>query len=176
LKMTSGYLDPGSLGCLGVGVPFANAAALLLPGRRVVALVGDGAFGFSAMELDTAVRKQIPVVYVIANNEGWNIDRHDQQRNYRHVLGVDLPGCRYDELARALGAHGERVADAAHLADALQRAFKHAPAVVDVLVSAAPTSPDFENGLAEVCSRQALRRWHEAEESRLHGERGTHIA
>lgn len=167
LKTSPWYLDPGPLGCIGVGVPFANAAALSLSGRRVVALIGDGSFGFGAMELDTAARHRLPVVYVIANNEGWNIDRHDQLRSYRHVVGVRLPGCRYDLVARGLGLHGERVEDPAQLADALQRARTNAPALVDVLVSAGPTSPDFESGLADVCSRQALRKWHEAEEARL---------
>lgn len=164
LKVTKSYLDPGAFGCIGVGVPFANAAALNLPGRRVVALVGDGSFGFAAMELDTAVRKKIPVVYVVANNEGWNIDRHDQLRNYDHVIGVELPGCRYDELAKAVGAHGERVENASDLPGALRRAFENAPAVIDVLVSAEPLSPDFESGLARVCTRQPLKKWDEAEE------------
>src|SRR5688572_8503111 len=144
LKVTRSYLDPGSLGCIGVGVPFANSSALNLPGRRVVALIGDGSFGFTAMEIDTAVRKKIPVVYVVANNEGWNIDRHDQVRNHRHVVGVQLPGCRYDRLAIALGAHGERVEQVSELRGALQRALANAPAVLDVLVSPEPTSPDFE--------------------------------
>lgn len=167
LKLTSFYLDPGPLGCIGTGVPFANSAALNLPGRRVVALVGDGSFGFTAMELDTAVRKRIPVLYVVANNEGWNIDRHDQLRNYKHVVGVQLGGCRYGELAGALGAYAERVDNPAALPAALQRALKNTPSLLDVLVSPMPTSPDFENGLAEVRSRQALRKWHEAEELRL---------
>lgn len=167
LKVTASYLDPGPLGCIGVGVPFANATALNLPGRQVVALIGDGSLGFTAMELDTAVRKHLSVVYVVANNEGWNIDRHDQLRNYKHVVGVQLPGCRYDQLARGLGAHAERVEDPSELAGALQRAFDNAPALIDVLVSAIPTSPDFESGLAEVCARQALRKWHDAEELRL---------
>ncbi len=164
LKVTSVYLDPGPLGCIGVGVPFANAAGLTLPGRQVVALVGDGAFGFTALELDTAARKRIPAVFVIANNEGWNIDRHDQLRNYRHVVGVQLPGPRHSEIAGALGLHAERVEQAAALPDALDRAFTSAPALVEVLVSALPTSPDFESGFADVCARQALRKWHEAEE------------
>jgi acetolactate synthase-1/2/3 large subunit len=167
LKVTEFYLDPGPLGCIGVGVPFANAAALTLTGRRVVALIGDGSFGFLAMELDTAARKQARAVYVVANNEGWNIDRHDQLRNYQHVAGVELPGCRYDQLARALGVHAERVEHVSDLSGALKRAFENAPALVDVLVSAAPTSPDFESGLAEVCTWQALRKWSDAEEARL---------
>jgi acetolactate synthase-1/2/3 large subunit len=163
----STYLDPGSLGCIGVGVPFANAAALTFPDRRVLALVGDGSFGFTAMELDTAVRHRIPAVYVVANNEGWNIDRHYQRRNYGRTVGVDLPGCRYDQLARGLGVYAERVEHATDLRAALARAFDNAPALLDVLVSGEPVSSDFESGLAEVCTRQALRKWDEAEEMRL---------
>jgi len=127
-------------------------------------LIGDGAFGFLAMELDTAVRYKTPAVYVVANNEGWNIDRHDQLRNYRNVVGVELPGCRYDQVARGLGAYGERVEDPRDLAVALRRAMASAPAVVDVLGSAEPTSPDFESGLAEVYTHQALKKWSHAEE------------
>ena len=110
------WLDPGALGCLGVGVPFAVSAALTLPGRRVIAVVGDGALGFSAMELDTAVRRGARVLVVVANNAGWNIERQDQiERFGGNLVGVELPGCRYDLLARALGAHGERVEDAGTL-------------------------------------------------------------
>lgn len=167
LKTPPWSLDPGPLGCIGVGVPFANSAALNLPGRRVIALIGDGSFGFMGMELDTAARKRLPVVYVIANNEGWNIDRHDQLRSYRHVVGVDLPGCRYDLVARGLGLQGYRVEDPAQLSDQLWRAVDNAPALVDVLISAEPKSPDFESGLAEVLARQPLKKWHEAEEARL---------
>ena len=167
LKVTNRYLDPGSLGCIGIGVPFATAAAINFPGRRVLALIGDGSFGFTAMEIDTAVRHQARVVYIVANNEGWNIDRHDQRLNYGRTVGVDLPGCRYHELASALGAYAERVEDPAQLTGALQRAFANTPAVLDVLISGEPTSPDFASGLAEVCTRQALRKWDEAEQMRL---------
>lgn len=160
------HLDCGPLGCLGVGTPFAVAAALARPPSTepVVALIGDGSFGFTAMEVDTAVRHDAPVVPVIANNEAWNIERHDQLARFDgRLVGVDLPGCRYDLLARGLGAHAERVEDLADLPAALARARAHAPAVVDVLVSRVPTSPDFDSGLARVPSLQALTRWDEAE-------------
>ena len=166
LKTTKWYLDPGPLGCIGVGVPFANAAALAFPDHRVLALVGDGSFGFTAMELHTAVRHRTRAVYVIANNQAWNIDRHDQRRNYGRVVGVDLPGCRYDQVAKGLGAYAERIEDAAMLPAALGRAFDHMPALLDVVVSGEPTSPDFDNGLAYVYGRHALRRWDEAEAMR----------
>lgn len=89
------YLDCGALGCLGVGVPSAIAAALVRPEAPVFALIGDGSFGFTAMELDTAVRHRANVVLIIANNEAWNIGRHDQIDRYDgNLVGVDLPVCR----------------------------------------------------------------------------------
>lgn len=165
---TPTYLDPGPLGCLGVGVPFAVSAALNLPGRRVIALVGDGSFGFTALEIDTAVRTGARAVFVVANNFGWNIERHDQLQNYGGmIVGVELPGCRYDLLARSLGAYGERVESAADLPGALDRALAAAPAVLDVLVDRDPVSPDFTSGLAGVPDLQALSAWDAAERLRM---------
>lgn len=165
---TPAYLDCGPLGCLGVGVPFATSAALSFPGRPVFALIGDGAFGFTAIEVDTAVRNGARAVLVVANNEGWNIERHDQLQNYGgNLVGVELPGCRYDLLAQSLGAYGERVATADELPGALVRAIERAPSVLDVLVTRDAVSADFAGGLAGVPDRQALRAWDEAERERL---------
>ena len=158
------YLDCGALGCLGVGVPFAIAAALHRPDEPVIAVIGDGSFGFTAMEVDTAVRHGARAVFVVVNNEAWNIERHDQVDRFdNNLVGVDLPGVRYDVLARGLGAHGERVEDPAELAGALKRAVENAPAVVDVLVSRTAQSPDFLGGLAAVPPRQAVGPWNTAE-------------
>jgi acetolactate synthase-1/2/3 large subunit len=158
------YLDCGPLGCLGVGVPFANSAALNLPGRPVTAIIGDGSFGFTAMEIDTAVRHGLAPVYVVANNQAWNIEKTDQlQRFGGHAVGVDLPGCRYDRLAQSLGARGRRVADPAELPRALRWAREHAPAVLDVLVTQDAQSPDSLSGIAAVPPEQALTKWQEAE-------------
>src|SRR5262249_15474963 len=89
--LTAGaYLDPGPLGCIGVGVPFGIAAALLYPGRQVVVATGDGAFGFNAVELDTAARHRAPVVFVVANNGAWQIEVHDQAQTYGRVVGTKL--------------------------------------------------------------------------------------
>jgi acetolactate synthase I/II/III large subunit len=166
--ITPAYLDPGPLGCLGVGVPFAVSAALNLPGRPVFALIGDGSFGFTAMEVDTAVRTGARAVFVVANNEGWNIERHDQLANYGgNLVGVELPGCRYDRLAQALGAYGERVETADDLPGALKRAIERAPSVLDVLVTREAVSADFAGGLAGVPDRQALQAWDDAERRRL---------
>lgn len=162
------YLDCGALGCLGVGVPFANAAALLAPGRQVVAVIGDGSFGFTAMEVDTAVRHGLAPVYVIANNQAWNIEKADQlQRFEGRAVGVDLPGCRYDRLAEALGAAGRRVTNAHELPAALAWAQDHAPAVLDVMVTQEARSPDSASGIAVVPPDQALTKWQLAEEQRI---------
>jgi thiamine pyrophosphate-dependent acetolactate synthase large subunit-like protein len=167
------FLDCGSLGCLGVGVPFANAAALLAPGRQVVAVIGDGSFGFTAMEIDTAVRHGLAPVYVIANNQAWNIEKTDQRQRFGgRAVGTDLPGCRYDRLAVALGAAGRRVSDPDELPAALAWAQDHAPAVLDVRVTQDAQSPDSLSGLAAVPPDQALAKWQLAEERR--GSPGTH--
>lgn len=161
------YLDCGALGCLGVGVPFANAAALLAPGRQVIAVIGDGSFGFTAMEVDTAVRHGLAPVYVIADNQAWNIEKADQlQRFGGRAVGVDLPGCRYDQLATSLGAAGRRVTDPDELPAALAWAADHAPAVLDVLVTQDAPSPDSTSGIAVVPPDQALTKWQLAEEQR----------
>lgn len=158
------YLDCGALGCLGVGVPFAVAAALQRPDDPVIAVIGDGSFGFTALEVDTAVRHGAKAVFVVVNNEAWNIERHDQVDRFdNNLVGVDLPGCRYDLLGRSLGAYGERVEDAGELADALKRAVENAPAVVDVLVSRQAKSADYLGGLAAVPPRQAVGPWNAAE-------------
>ncbi len=158
------YLDCGPLGCLGVGVPFATAAAIAQPHRPVVALIGDGSFGFHLAEIDTAVRHRAKALFVVANNEGWNIERQDQLQRYAgNLVGVELPGCRYDLVAQGLGAHGERVERLEDLGPALSRARLDLPAVVDVRVTRHADSPDFLSGLATVPSYQALASWDESE-------------
>ena len=157
-------LDPGALGCIGVGGAFANAAALCQPDKKVVAVIGDGSFGFNAMEIHTSSRKDAKVVMVIANNSGWNIDKHDQIENYNgNLVGVELGSCRYDQIATAVGAYGERVEKIEDLPGALERAFKNAPALLDVVVDPTPQSPDFLSGMAYVHDLQVLGRWHEQE-------------
>ena len=161
------YLDPGALGCLGVGVPFATSAALNFPDRRVISVIGDGSFGFTAMELDTAVRSGAKAVFIVANNESWGIERNDQLVGYDgNLVGVDLPNCRYDLLAQGLGAHAERVENPEDLHDALERALENAPALLDVAITKDAESPDFKNGLAAVPDRQALGAWDRAESDR----------
>ena len=107
------YLDAGAFGCLGVGVPYAVAAALACPDRQVICVTGDGAFGINAMEIDSMVRHGAKAVVIVSNNAAWNIERFDQEFNYGgRVVGTTLAHSDYAAMARALGAHGERVEDA----------------------------------------------------------------
>lgn len=161
------YMDAGAFGCLGVGVPFAVAAALAFPDRQVISVNGDGAFGINAMEIDTAVRHGAKAVFIVANNAAWNIERLDQQENYGgRVVGTALRDSDYAAMARALGAHGERVEDPAELAAALRRALDNAPAFLDVVVSRHVFSPDAKRGLGFVHDFQPLTAWDEAERLR----------
>ncbi len=161
------YMDAGAFGCLGVGVPFAIAAALALPDRQVISVNGDGAFGINAMEIDTAVRHGAKCVFVVSNNAAWNIERLDQQLNYGgRVVGTTLRHSDYAAMARALGLHGERVENPEDLRPAIQRALRNAPALVDVVTSQTVVSSDAQKGLGFVPEYQALIAWDEAERKR----------
>ena len=161
-------LDNGPFGCLGAGVPYAVASALACPSRKTIALLGDGAFGFTAMEVETAVRNGAAALFVIANNSAWNIERQDELAHYPgQDLGTKLMPCRYDLLARSLGAYGERVEHASDLDLALQRGLARAPAVIDVTVTRDAVSPDSRSGLARIPPLHAVERWDELERRKL---------
>ncbi len=159
----SSYLDPGPLGCIGVGTPFGIAASLACPDRTVVVATGDGAFGFNAMEIDTAVRHRAPLLIVVANNGGWQIEVHDQATTYGRVVGTRLQRADHAAMARAFGMHAERVERADDLPAALDRALAHRPALLDVLVTTDAVSSDAKSGLARVPDLQPLAAWDDAE-------------
>jgi acetolactate synthase I/II/III large subunit len=129
------WMDPGPYGCLGAGPGAALAAKLAHPDRQVCLLLGDGAFGFAGMEFDTYVRHGVPVVGVMGNNGIWALEKHPMEFIYGYSVAADLqPGCRYDEVVRALGGHGELVTTPDELRPALERAFSSGrPALVNVL-------------------------------------------
>ena len=161
------YLDSGTFGCLGVGVPYGVAAALLHPDRQVVVVTGDGAFGINAMEIDSAKRHGAKVVFVVSNNAAWNIERLDQEMNYGgRVVGTTLQWSDYAAMARAFGLHAERVTDPARLDAALEQAFANAPALLDVVVTQHALSSDAGKGLGWVPDYQALTAWDDAEKAR----------
>ena len=137
------WMDPGPYGCLGSGPGFALAAKLAHPGRQVCLLLGDGAFGFSGMEFDTLVRHGVPVVGVMGNNGIWALEKHPMEFLYGYSVAADLqPECRYDEIVRTLGGHGELVRRPDELRPALERAFASGkPALVNVLTDPAVVYP-----------------------------------
>jgi acetolactate synthase-1/2/3 large subunit len=156
-------LDPGPFGCIGVGVPYGIAASLAFPDRTVVVATGDGAFGFNAREVDTAVRHKAPVLIVVANNGAWQIEVHDQTVTWGRVVGTRLQFSDHAAMARAFGMHAERVETEAELAPALARALADRPALLDVVVTPEAVSSDAKTGLAWVPDLQPLAAWDDAE-------------
>jgi acetolactate synthase-1/2/3 large subunit len=137
-----------AMGTLGIGLPFALACRAARPDEPVFCFTGDGAFGLSAIELDTAARHGLPVVVVVVNNGGWGDVRHEQRMFYGEDAdqGAVLSNMRYDLLAEAVGGHAERVISQEELRPALERALKATdqgvPAVVDCV-----TDPDVMSDL-----------------------------
>lgn len=119
------WLDPGPLGTLGVGAPFAIAAKLLAPDRTVCVVQGDGAFGLNGMDFDTAVRFKLPMVIVVGNDAAWGQILIPQRGLYgdERAVATRLAPTRYDRVVEALGGKGEHVDDPADLVPALERAF-----------------------------------------------------
>ena len=156
---SDGYLDPGPLGCIGVGTPFGVAASLACPDRPVVVVTGDGAFGFNAMEIDTAVRHKAPVLIIVANNGAWAIEVRDQQQNHGKVVGTQLQFADHAAMAKAFGMHAQRVEKAEDLPAALALAMQNRPALLDVIVTPEAESSDAKSGLAWVPDLQALEAW-----------------
>ena len=118
-------LNSGSNGCMGVGVPFALGAKLARPDKPVVGVIGDCAFGFSAMEMETALRHNIPVVYLIANNDGISgasIQDANMPDHPERVM-MYLPDIHYERIITAFGGHAEYVERPEDIQPAMQRAF-----------------------------------------------------
>lgn len=113
----------GPAGAIGVALPFAIGASFAAGGARVIAVSGDGAAGFSIMEMDTAVRCKLPVLLVIGNDAKWNAEHQIQLREYgpQRTFGCQLLPTRYGDVAVALGADGVNVEQASELPDAVRR-------------------------------------------------------
>ena len=141
------WLDPGPLGCLGCGFGYALAAKLARPDRQVVLLLGDGAFGFSGMELDTLARHGVAVLAVIGNNGIWALEKHPMEALYGYSVAADLrPATRYDQVAAALGCEGELVSTPAELRPALERGLASgAPTLINVLTDPTVAYPRRSN-------------------------------
>jgi len=145
-RRPGGWIASTVLGHLGVGLPYAIGAKLAFPEANAVVMTGDGAMGFSVMELETAVRYRIPVVIVVANDAAYGVEVYYQQKWFGpdRVVGTELTNTRWDLLAESLGAHGEYVDAPEKLRPALERAFASGkPACVNVMIHRTP-SPQTE--------------------------------
>ena len=133
------YLVSGGAGTLGFDLPAAIGAKVARPDSTVVAVMGDGGFGFMMEELAMACQHRVPVIVVIINNGYLSLIRQNQRYAYEYEYGVDLTydglGIDFVKLAESFGAYGERVTEPDELRNAFDRAVKSGkPAVIDVIV------------------------------------------
>ena len=144
VRSSGRYLDAGLYGCLGVGLPYANAAKLRYPDRRVCLITGDGSVGFNFMEFETALRKNLPIVMVISNDLGWGMIRHSQELRIGHAIetGTYIGKVDYHKLIEALGGKGLYVEDPADIRPALEEAFASGIATcINVMTDPTTVSP-----------------------------------
>jgi acetolactate synthase I/II/III large subunit len=141
------WLDPGPYGCLGTGMGYALGARVSYPDRQVCVLMGDGAAGFSLMDVESLARQKLPVVIVVGNNGIWGLEKHPMRAMYGYDVAADLqPGLRYDEVVKALGGAGETVSAPSGIGPALRRAFDSGvPYLVNVLTDPADAYPRSSN-------------------------------
>jgi len=131
------WMDPGPLGTLGVGMPFAIAAKHSFPEKKVLILYGDGSFGLNGFEYDTAVRHHLPIVGIVGNDAAWGqmLRPHVSIYGRERVVAADLNPTRYDRVVEALGGHGEYCERPEQIRPALERAFASGkPALVNVTI------------------------------------------
>jgi acetolactate synthase-1/2/3 large subunit len=131
----------GLSGSIGSAIPLALAAKVVHPDRPVVAVLGDGTFGFHAMEMDTAIRHRLPIVAVVGNDARWNAEHQLQIQHYgrERTVACELLPTRYDRVVEALGGHGELVERPEDLGPALRRAAESGkPACVNVMIDGVP--------------------------------------
>jgi acetolactate synthase-1/2/3 large subunit len=136
----------GVAGSIGAALPFALSARLAQPGAPVVAVMGDGTFGFHPAEIDTAVRYGLPFVAVVGNDARWNAEYQIQLREYgaERARGCELLPTRYDQVAAAFGGYGEQVTDAGEVPGAVQRAqASRLPSCLNIMIEGL-AAPNFK--------------------------------
>jgi acetolactate synthase-1/2/3 large subunit len=148
-KSPGHWMDPGPLGTLGVGVPFAMACKLAQPQQEVVCLFGDGAFTLTGWDFETMVRFNLPFVGIVGNNSAWNQIRFGQLAKYgreRGNVGNKLGDVAFDQFATMLGGYGEAVRDPQDIQPALQRARASGkPSLINVWIDPEAYAPGTMN-------------------------------
>ncbi len=138
------YLESGIYGCLGIGIPYAMAAKILYPEKRVLNIIGDGSVGFNFMEFETAIRKKIPVVIVVNNDLGWGMIRHSQRLKLGKPMdeGTEIGRVEYHKIVETMGGFGVLVEKPDEIVPALEDAFKSGkPACVNVMTDPTAVGP-----------------------------------
>ena len=127
----------GSFGPLGVGVPYAMAAKLAHPDKKVILLTGDGAFGYGAMEYDTMMRYGINITTVILNDACWGMIKNSEAKRSgedKEFVGLYLTETHYEKIAEAVGGYGEFVTQPEDIGPAIDRALaQDKPSIVNVM-------------------------------------------
>jgi acetolactate synthase-1/2/3 large subunit len=125
---------PLTMGHLGTGIPHAIGAQIAHPDKQVVVINGDGSFMFNVQELDTAVRLNLPIIVIVANNCAWGMIKSKQKGELKkRYCDVDLPPTNYAEIAKGFGCYGEKIEKPEDIKPAIQRAIdSKKPAVIDV--------------------------------------------
>jgi acetolactate synthase I/II/III large subunit len=144
VKKGGTYLDYGLYGCLAVGIPYANAAKLKNPDKRVLLIMGDGSVGFNFMEFHTAIRKKLPIVVVIGNDQSWGMIAHSQTLRLGHNIpnGTELGWVDYHKMVEVLGGFGAMVEKPEDIKPALEAAFASGKtACINVKVDPSVISP-----------------------------------
>ncbi len=142
------WLDPGPFGALGTAMGYTLAAGKAFPSDPLVVLLGDGAAGFSLMDVDSLVRHNVPATILIGNNSGWGLERHPMRFLYGYDVLADLEPSRYDQVVSALGGAGEVVTDITDLGPALDRAMNSGvPYVVNVMTDPEVAYPRTTTGI-----------------------------
>ena len=129
------YLRAGQEGPIGAEIPYAVAAKLAHPDKPVLVLVGDSAFGYHCMEIETAQRYQAPIVCVIGNDCCWGAIAHEQVQSFGRSIATSMPLRNYEKIVEILGGYGEMVTEPTEIVPALRRAFESGvPACVNVVI------------------------------------------
>lgn len=127
----------GVAGSIGAGLPFAIAARVAKPNSPIIAVMGDGTFGFHSAEIDTAVRYKLPFLLVVGNDARWNAEYQIQVREYgqNRTIGCELLPSHYEKVCTAFGGHGEFVNDSNEVLPAAKRAIaSKLPSCINVLI------------------------------------------
>lgn len=160
VKYAGEVLDAGYHQALGQGIGMAIGAQIARPGRQVLALMGDGGFGISSMDMETLLRYKLPAVIVLFNNTSWG-GRSIAQNLFYWKMGSwdNLPGIRYDRMFRELGCHVEWVENPEDVIPALERSFNSGlPSLVHVVGDTTELHPvRFRLNLGDVWTRGNIR-------------------